>query len=202
MMEVVAERQDCKGSTTGERAIILQRHQMASDPHMSRTTLFTAIALLSAGALYACTSLRPHVRTAATSRGGLLEPHHPGDAPAGRDIGGAGRPVGEPGAVAGGAVQGVRRVCRTGSRPSGWIAVAYVSARDGDCPVRAKGDSSATAAILTYYADRPRDAILDVCADEPVPSGWIIDDTVADASDSCPGVERNGSSTSRIRRVR
>jgi hypothetical protein len=80
--------------------------------------------------------------------------------------------------------------------------VAYVSANEGDCPALARSDSGVTVAVLTYYADRPRDAVLDVCADEPVPSGWVIDDAVADASDSCPGVERNGSSTLRIRRVR
>lgn len=56
--------------------------------------------------------------------------------------------------------------------------------------------------MLTHFADNPLDAVLDVCADEPLPSGWVKDDTVADASDSSPGVERNGSSTYRMRRVR
>ena len=79
-----------------------------------------------------------------------------------------------------------------------------MSAGEGDCPTLARGDSTATAAtaaVLTYYADLPLDAVLDVCADEPVPRGWTIDDTAADASDSCPGVERKGSSTYRISRV-
>jgi hypothetical protein len=80
--------------------------------------------------------------------------------------------------------------------------VAYVSAGEGDCPAQAKSDSGATVAVLTYHADLPIDAVLDVCADEHAPRGWAIDDSVADASDSCPGVERKGSSTYRIRRVR
>jgi hypothetical protein len=56
--------------------------------------------------------------------------------------------------------------------------------------------------VLTYYADRQIDAVLDVCADEPLSRGWTVDDAPADVSDSCPGAERNGSSSYRIRRVR
>ena len=66
-----------------------------------------------------------------------------------------------------------------------------------------KSDSGATAtvAVVTYHADLPRDAVLDVCADELTPRGWVRDDTAADASDSCSGAGKNGSSTYRIRRV-
>ena len=65
----------------------------------------------------------------------------------------------------------------------------------------ARSDSSATVAVLTYYADLPLEAVLDVLPTSR-PKGWTVDDAVADASDSCHGVERNGSSTYRIRRVR
>jgi len=171
---------------------------------MSRATLFTVVTLLSAGVLSACTSVRPHARSGsgAGSNGGMYEPRRPGSTPAGGDLGGWGLPVGAPTAVAGREAGGVRRVCRTGSRPSGWIAVAYVTAGEGDCPAVARSDSSASVAVLTYYADLPLQAVLDVCADEPVPKGWTVDDTAADANDSCPGVARNGTSTYRIRRVR
>jgi hypothetical protein len=170
---------------------------------MSRATLFAVTTMLSAGALCACTSFRPHAHTGTGSKGGMFEPRRPGSTPEGGDIGGRRIPVGAPTAVAGRSTGGVRRVCRTGSRPSGWIAVAYVSAEEGDCPALARSDSSATAAVLTYYADLPLEAGLDVCADEPVPSGWAIDDTVADASESCPGAKkRNGSTTYHMRRVR
>ena len=169
---------------------------------MSRGPLFTVITMLSVGVICACSSFRPRASSGAIAKGGQFEPRRPGDRPAGGDIGGRGIPVGAPAAVAGRAVGDVRRVCRTGSRPSGWIAVAYVSAGEGDCPALAKSDSSATVAVLTYHIDLPIDAVLDVCADEPAPRGWTIDDAVADATGNCPGVERKGSSTYRIRRVR
>jgi hypothetical protein len=73
---------------------------------------------------------------------------------------------------------------------------------DGECSIRAKGDSGFTVAVLAYYAGRKREEVLDVCADERVPRDWRIDDTDAEVSDACPGVERKGSSTYRIRRVR
>ena len=167
---------------------------------MSRATLFTVITL-AASVLSACTAVRPRASTtgSGSSRGGLVEPRRPGRSPGGSDIGERGLPVGTPAAVAGRAAGSVRRVCRTGSRPSGWIAVAYVSAGEGDCPARS--DSAATVAVLTYYPDLPRDAVLDVCADEPVPRNWMKDDTGPDASDSCPGAVKSGSTTKRIRRV-
>ena len=169
---------------------------------MSRTTLVTVVTMLSVGVLCACSGFRPRESSGPTSTGGPLQPGRRGSAPAAGDIDGRRIPVGAPPAIAGRAVGGVRRVCRTGSRPSGWIAVAYVSAGEGDCPARTGRDSSAAVAVLTYHADLPVDAVLDVCADEPTPRNWTIDDTATDASDSCPGVERKGSSTYRIRRVR
>ena len=168
---------------------------------MSRATLLTVVTLLSAGTLAACSGFRLHSNTV-SSRGGLGAPGRPAGGADGGDITGRGLPAGAPAAVAGRGSSGVRRVCRTGARPRGWIAVAYVSSGEGDCPALVKSDSSVTVAVLAYYADRAVDAVLDVCADEPVPRGWAVEDSAADGSDSCPGVTRNGSSTYRIRRVR
>ncbi|MFL5617176.1 MAG: hypothetical protein ACJ79A_02135 [Gemmatimonadaceae bacterium] len=167
---------------------------------MSRAT--SVMTMLSAGVLCACSSFRPHSRTGSGSRGGLFVPRRPDDAPGEDGIDGRVLPAGSPSPGAGRAVGGTRRVCRAGSRPSGWIAVAYVSASDGECDGLTKADSGATAAVLTYYADRPIAATLEVCADEPVPRGWTIDAATSDPSDSCPGVERHGSSTYSIRRLR
>ena len=169
---------------------------------MSRASLLTAVSVLTVGVLCACTSFRPRVSTTNGGRGGPRLGPSAGEASTRGGIGTRGDPVGAPAATAGRAGVDSRRVCRSGARPSGWIAVAYVSAVEGECRVRATSDSNSTAAILTYYADRPVAALLDVCADEPVPRGWVIDEAAADASDACPGVDRNGSSTHRIRRVR
>jgi len=77
-----------------------------------------------------------------------------------------------------------------------------VKGADGECAIRARGDSSFTVAVLAHYSDLEVAEVLDVCADERVPRGWTIDDTNAEASAACPGVERKGSSTFRMRRVR
>jgi len=76
------------------------------------------------------------------------------------------------------------------------------------CPTRTGADSvattTATAALITSYADRPTGAMLDVCADQPLPPGWqtLSDESVEDAS-RCPGASRDGRPTAkRIRRVR
>ena len=95
-----------------------------------------------------------------------------------------------------------RTVCRTDARPRGWIAVAYVAA-DGDCSKLARGDLVPMAAVLTRYADLAVNAVLEVCADQNVPRGWVTDPTPSgDANDSCPGGASDGSTTRRIRRVR
>jgi hypothetical protein len=99
-----------------------------------------------------------------------------------------------------------RRVCRTSTRPRGWIAVAYVSAPE-QCPARAGADSAAAAAtmaVITPYEDRPLGTVLDVCADEPRPTGWnpVFDESTEDTG-SCPGAGRgDGPTTRRIRRIR
>jgi hypothetical protein len=135
--------------------------------------------------------------------GGAFAPRGPVDPAAGGDLGGQGGTTAARGRDGARAVADERRVCRSGSRPSGWIAVAYVPG-NGECPAHAGGDSVYTAAILARYADRPRDTRLDVCADERIPPGWLVEETgVSDVNGSCPGASRNGgSATRRIRRAR
>lgn len=100
------------------------------------------------------------------------------------------------------AVAEARRVCRSDARPAGWIAIAYVG-DEGACRTRAPGDSMPMAAILTRYEVLAPETVLEVCADERIPRGWTWARTPsADASDSCPGAEREGGSTTRrIRRL-
>jgi len=171
-----------------------------------------AVFIVSLAVVAACGSVGVRPRASATGgtggTGGTLgprgtiTPHGPIDPAAGGDLGGQGVPAarGRDGARV---VADERRVCRGGSRPRGWIAVAYVPG-NGECPAHAGGDSVYTAAILARYADRPRDTILDVCADERLPSGWVVEQAgVSDVNGSCPGASRNGGSeTRRIRRAR
>jgi hypothetical protein len=165
---------------------------------MTRAGLLTAAAMLSVGVLCACSSFRPRA-SSTSSRGGLDGTLKPGASPGrGRQLPG-GAAVGDDGRVD----RESRRSCRKGTRPSGWIAIAYVKGvGEDDCPGLARSDSGFTVAVLVYYANHKLDETLDVCADERVPRGWTIDETEADASDACPGAERKGSSTVRIRRVR
>lgn len=89
-----------------------------------------------------------------------------------------------------GGAEGVRRACRSGAWPRGWVAVAYERGGDG-CPGAAAGDSLATTAVLVRHTARPLGTRLDVCADQPVPAGWArVDDEAPDAVDACPGAER------------
>jgi hypothetical protein len=95
-----------------------------------------------------------------------------------------------------------RRICRTSAWPTGWIAVAYEAASGDECPQKS-GHDEHPVAILVRYAEQPRDATLDVCADQHVPYDWE-DMRIADADvGQCPGAASNGgSATKRIRRVR
>jgi hypothetical protein len=56
---------------------------------------------------------------------------------------------------------------------------------------------------LTRYADQPIGTRLEVCADQPLPGGWLVaPGDVADA-DRCPGAVRgDGPTTKRIERIR
>jgi hypothetical protein len=135
--------------------------------------------------------------------GRSVSPRGPVDPSAGGDLGGQGVPVAARGNDGSHAVADERRVCRSGSRPSGWVAVAYVSG-NGQCPARSGSDSAFSAVVLARYTVLPVHATLDVCADERVPQGWVVDGTQpGDVSESCPGAGPNGgSATRRIRRAR
>jgi hypothetical protein len=179
---------------------------------------FTAAAVTALAVLTACAlpSVKPRLSDtggrstggaasgpSSTPAAGTLVPRGPVDPAAGGDLGGQGVATAARGRDGARVVADQRRVCRSGSRPTGWIAVAYVPG-NGECPAHAGGDSVSTAAILARYGDRPRDTILDVCADERLPSGWVVEDAgVSDVNGSCPGASRNGGSeTRRIRRAR
>ena len=69
-------------------------------------------------------------------------------------------------------VDGVRRVCR-GSRPSGWLAIDYVSDSIA-CPAQANREAFGTALIIRYD-DVNVGELLAVCADQTVPTNWTRD---------------------------
>jgi hypothetical protein len=161
------------------------------------------LTLTIAGALAvtaACSNFRPHAGST-TTRPGIFD-GQPGAPGSNGDIGGRGLPSRRPDAGTENTVAGAdaRRVCRASSRPNGWIAVAYV-AGDG-CAARTSADSSYSIAVLTRYFDLPVNAVLEVCADEPIPANWTLDATEAMPSDACPGVKGDRASTTRyIRRL-
>ena len=173
---------------------------------MSRTALrvvSTSLLLAGAAACGVVSSVRPRASTTTGpgARPGQAAP--PGVTGAGRTPAGGERTRSTRGAQR----MDEQLICRTGGVPRGWIAVAYVSAPD-QCPTRTGADSvattTATAALITSYADRPTGAMLDVCADQPIPPGWqtLSHESVEDAS-RCPGASRDGRPTAkRIRRVR
>jgi len=151
--------------------------------------------LLAAG----CASLEPSTatRTGATGspRGGLstpsFDPHtrQPSTDPGRNDL----PPTTEhPSASA------EQRICRSGSWPRGWIAVAYEAASGNECP---QGRGRYPVAVLVRYASQPPNATLDVCADQPTPANWATDDSADEGQ--CPGAAKDGgSATKRIHRVR
>lgn len=148
------------------------------------------------------TSVQPHTST-------------PGTYPSAADVGGPAR-------VGGGADSGVfgrprsrvtrgsaansaaaaRRQCRTAAVPRGWIAVAYESTTS-ECPGRpaSPADSAGAVAVLVRYDGAPVGTRLDVCVDQPIPSGWsrARDEAPGDPG-ACPGAARNGDTVQRIRR--
>ena len=95
-----------------------------------------------------------------------------------------------------------RRVCRSGARPTGWIAVAYQRTNGDECPART-GNASGGIAVLDRISHLHIGAMLDVCADQQVPTDWVDDHAVDVDAGQCPGAGPNGvSATRRIRRVR
>lgn len=78
----------------------------------------------------------------------------------------------------------VRRVCRTGTTPGGWIAISY--AFDPDCPRSPDPEDSSNAAVIQRYSNQPVGARLTVCADQKLPMGWTRDPDQG-PEDGCPG---------------
>lgn len=172
-------------------------------PPRSRSLSVALPALLTLGACQGVT-MRPHGATAAPGTStGVAPLGRPADPTAPGDAGADGRArASDPRVAAAGHTSGEqRRVCRSGNRPRGWIAVAYVLGA-GDCPLHVGRDTVYTAAVLTRYAGLPIGSLLDVCADEHVPAGWTREaPDPENVGDSCPGSTRNGgSATYRIRR--
>lgn len=108
-----------------------------------------------------------------------------------------------PGATPDPAGAGVlRRICRTSSVPRGWIAIRYVADAD-ECPTSPDAENRYTAAVIQRYSGEPIGAVLTVCADQRIPSGWVRDRD-PESTDGCLGARvRDGAPTTRvIRRVR
>ena len=174
----------------------------------SRATAALGVALLAAAG---CSSLDPGRAVGATGRVGGAAVGVAVTAgrslPAGWATGGPGTAIGpdsslfargrERRPVAAGGADGVRRVCRAGSWPRGWVAVAYEAAGDG-CPgaagsVGERAGSAAPVAVIVRADLSPVGARLDVCADQPVPARWVWrDDETPDNPDACPGASRRG----------
>ena len=94
----------------------------------------------------------------------------------------------------------VRRVCR-GSSPGGWIAIDYV-ADSTTCARPATQQTRYSAALIVSYRDARVGDMLEVCADERVPGGWVKDRKVGD-DPRCPNDRASSEPTVMvIRRVR
>ena len=90
-----------------------------------------------------------------------------------------------------------RRVCRTGGYPSGWIAVAYSEATS-ECPRLVGGGNAYSVAVIVRYDNLPYSTTLEVCADQPTPSGWYNETADERSSDGCPGAAKNGGSATKV----
>ena len=161
-------------------------------------------ALAVSALLAGCAALGPSAVNVRVSRGDGPGEHVP-PGPAIDTAGATPEPRGDGrdvGAAFPGANDEVRRVCRASSRPRGWIATAYVEA-PGECPVRDGPDGAYNAAVLVRHERWHRGAVLEVCADQPVPADWVNDgEGSAEATRRCPGAGKGGAGRSmRIRRT-
>jgi hypothetical protein len=172
---------------------VRRERPLTSHTRAITTTLAGALAITAA-----CANFHPHVGQSPRS-GAVIGTGRTQDPTVAGDIGGRGLPSGRPGAATQTATAGpdARRICRTSSRPTGWIAVAYV-AGDASCASRSSADSAHAVAVLTRYDILPVSAVLEVCADERIPKNWVPDATPAVPSDACPGVNGNPTSTTRL----
>jgi hypothetical protein len=96
----------------------------------------------------------------------------------------------------------IQQVCRAQPVPRGWIAIAYTAAGEA-CPPRTIPGDPYNAAVIEYHQNRVVGTELLVCADQPVPSGWIR--LAGRESDrECPGarVSEGHPTVHLIRRIR
>src|SRR4051812_12717092 len=110
------------------------------------------VVVLAAGCATLEPSVRPRTADTAGRRGGLgvpsLDPGRGTAAEPGRgDL---------PTSTEHPAASAERRVCRTGSWPSGWIAVAYEAASGTECPQSgARADGHPVAVLVRYAGQAP-----------------------------------------------
>ena len=96
-----------------------------------------------------------------------------------------------------------RRVCRSGPRPSGWIAISYETSAS-ECPRvgDAGGRDDYNVATIARYDTQPLGQTIEVCADQSTPTGWTDDHDDDRVGDACPGASKDGTSATKvIRRV-
>lgn len=95
----------------------------------------------------------------------------------------------------------IDRVCRTGAMPFGYIAVDYATG-GRNCPQLRDEDNSFRVAIIARYSDKAVGTTMIVCADQPVPSGWVRQGEEGGTS-ACEGarVAKGEPTTRTIRRV-
>ena len=90
-----------------------------------------------------------------------------------------------------------RRVCRGGAWPSGWIAIGY-EASDAQCPRSADARSAYNVATIVRYETLPSGQVLEICADQVIPRGWVNETREDQVGDACPGAAKDGASATRI----
>jgi hypothetical protein len=98
-----------------------------------------------------------------------------------------------------------RRVCRTGGWPRGWVAVAYESAGESECPARADSERERGVAIIRRLDGTPVGGVLEVCADQGVPRDWTrewTDEPRAMATRCAGATKGDARDTMVIRRLR
>lgn len=92
-----------------------------------------------------------------------------------------------------------RTACRTGVE-RGWVAVQYLQLGKG-CP-RTEDDNGYDGALLQRYSDRAPGTVLVICADQPIPTGWVPTESDADATCEGARVEADEPTTQAILKVR
>ena len=89
----------------------------------------------------------------------------------------------------------LRYQCRSENPPSGWVITSYQIS--SECPTQT--DTEYNRAVLRSLQPYRVNDTLDVCADQPVPRGWLRDGA---PETGCPGarVETDSPTMMRIRR--